>query len=262
MTSDDGEPAVEPRPAPGPVIPASVQAAWGRPVRAARGPRPGLSLDRIVAAAIAVADADGLDAVSMSRVAAELGSSAMSLYRYVGSKDELLALMVDVVMDRITPAPPGTDWREGLQRWAASALAAYLGSRWVVRVPIPAPPITPNQVRALEAGLACLAGSGLTAQEKLSTILTLSGLARYYATLALDFTASFEAAGGQDPNVPYGTALRELIDPDRFPEVTAAVAALEDDDPDFAAVELRFAVGLVLDGVAVLMGERRSAQGG
>ena len=75
----------------GAALPASIKAAWGVGERPAKGPKPGLSLERIVGAAVDVAAAEGIGAVSMSRVAKELGSSAMSLYRYVSAKDELLA---------------------------------------------------------------------------------------------------------------------------------------------------------------------------
>jgi AcrR family transcriptional regulator len=77
-------------------LPASIEAAWGVRTRPGKGPRPALSLERIVAAAVRVAAVGGLAAVSMGRVAADLGVSTMSLYRYVGSKDELLALMADL----------------------------------------------------------------------------------------------------------------------------------------------------------------------
>src|SRR5262250_3052406 len=87
-------------------IPGSVAAAWGVRERPHRGPRPGLSLGRIVDAAVRVADAEGLDAVSMSRVAAELGTAPMSLYRYVTAKDELLALMVDAAYGPPPAQPP------------------------------------------------------------------------------------------------------------------------------------------------------------
>ena len=83
-------------------LPASIEAAWGIRERPRKGPKPGLSLPRIVEAAISVAERDGLAAVSMSRVAAELGASTMSLYRYVSAKDELLMLMADAAYG----APP------------------------------------------------------------------------------------------------------------------------------------------------------------
>jgi AcrR family transcriptional regulator len=245
-------------------VPASIQAAWGRHDRPARGPRPGLSLDRIVAAAIAVADAEGLDAVSMSRVAAELGASTMSLYRYVGAKDELLALMVDVAMGPPLSAPADGDWRPALEQWTWNALDAYLRSRWIVRVPIPGPPITPNQIRWMESGLNALRGTGLTAAEKLSTILLLSGMARAQATLAADIVDAMQASGGQDPSAGYGRALLELVDPATFPEVVAAVRSgeLDEEDADFNRTELRFGLARVLDGLEVLIRQRGAASAG
>ena len=83
-------------------LPGTVAAAWGVRERPHKGPKPALSLARIVAAAVQVADAEGLDAVSMGRVAAELGAAPMSLYRHVAGKEELLTLMVDAAWG----APP------------------------------------------------------------------------------------------------------------------------------------------------------------
>jgi AcrR family transcriptional regulator len=254
-TDHDQEPAPEP---PTMAIPASIRAAWGVTARPARGPRPGLSLDRIVQAAIGVAGSEGLDAVSMGRVASELGSSPMALYRYVGSKDELLALMVDTAMGAMPEPVDGDGWRANLTRWSMAALGAYLASPWVVRVPIPAPPITPNQIRALEMGLRCLRGTGLTHQEKLSTILLVSGLVRYYGTLTADFTDAYEAAGGVDPSAGYGRAVVQLVDPQRFPEVMAAIGSgtLDDEDPQFALTEVTFGLDRIMDGLETLIAER------
>ena len=83
----------------GAALPAAVAAAWGVRESPGKGPKPGLSLERIVQAAITIAARDGLGAVSMSRVAADLGASTMSLYRYVSAKDELVKLMVDAGQD-------------------------------------------------------------------------------------------------------------------------------------------------------------------
>ena len=104
-------------------LPASIEAAWGVRTRPSKGPRPTLSLERIVAAAVRVAAADGLAAVSMSRVAAELGVSTMSLYRYVGSKAELLALMVDVPYEPPPRPEPGEGWRRGRSLLGSATLA-------------------------------------------------------------------------------------------------------------------------------------------
>src|SRR5712671_3424045 len=92
-------------------LPASIEAAWGRRERPHRGPKPGLSLSRIVGAGVRIAEADGLAAVSMSRVAAEVGAAPMSLYRHVASKDELVTLMVDAVYGQfLVPIAAEAGW--------------------------------------------------------------------------------------------------------------------------------------------------------
>ena len=93
-------------------LPPSIAAAWGLAGRLAKGPRPALNLDKIVSAAIAVADAEGLDALSMSRVAGQLGTATMSLYRYIAAKGELLDLMQDAAYGPPPEVPDGQlDWR-------------------------------------------------------------------------------------------------------------------------------------------------------
>lgn len=79
-------------------LPRVARLLWSGTERSGRGRRPALTLDRIVEAAIAIADADGIGALSMQRVATELGSATMSLYRHVPSKDDLVALMLDTAM--------------------------------------------------------------------------------------------------------------------------------------------------------------------
>ena len=95
---------------------------WARPERAAKGPAPSRSRAQIAAAAVQLADAEGLEAVSMRKVAALLGIGAASLYRYIESKDELYELMVDHVEGEDGPPPPITgDWRADLSTFAHKA---------------------------------------------------------------------------------------------------------------------------------------------
>ena len=124
-------------------LPASLAAAWGLRERPGKGPKRGLSLDQIVRAGIKVATADGLAALSMSRVAAELGVGTMSLYRYVASKGELLDLMVDTGLGPPPAADPGAPWRDGLAHWAWTQLGVFRDHLWAVQVPISGPPATP-----------------------------------------------------------------------------------------------------------------------
>ena len=235
-------------------LPASVETAWGLRERPSKGPKPGLSLDRIVAAAVKVAAAEGLAAVSMSRVAGELGASAMSLYRYVASKDELLALMVDVAVGPPPPASqPGEDWRPGLSRWGWSYYRALGRHPWVVRVPIGGPPTTPNGVAWMEAGLASLADTGLDEGEKLSVILLLSGYVRNEVTLMADIGAAAAASGEVNVSAAWSRLIKRLTDAERYPALHRALAsgALdEDDDPD---EDFGWRLERLLDGVDVLV---------
>jgi AcrR family transcriptional regulator len=249
-------------------LPASIEAAWGVRERPARGPRPALSLDRIVAAAVKVADADGMGALSMSRIAAELGVSTMSLYRYVAAKDELLALMVDAAYEPPPRPAPGEGWRHSLERWAWAELAVYRRHPWVLRISIPGPPTTPNQVAWLEWGLGSLAGTGLPEGEKLSAILLLTGYVRNQATLEADIAAALAAGvAGAQPMTAYGRTLARLTDPERFPALHAAIAAGALDAPEGEIGEedmddeFTFGLERVLDGIETLIEKRRTGRG-
>jgi AcrR family transcriptional regulator len=238
-------------------LPASIEAAWGLRERTARGPKPALSLERIVAAAVDLAAAEGIEAVSMGRVARALGSSPMSLYRYVTAKDELLALMVDAALAE-TPAPPtpGAGWREGLSRWAWTYHDALRRHPWVLRIPISGPPVTPNQVAWLEEGLAALRDSGLTEPEKLSVILLLSGFVRNEATLAADIAAAV-AASGREVMPGWAHTLARVTDAERFPALHAALASEAFEQDDDMDDEFVWGLARILDGVAALIAGRR-----
>jgi AcrR family transcriptional regulator len=233
-------------------LPASIEEAWGLRRRPRKGPKPGLDLDRIVGAAVRVAASEGLEAVSMSRVAAELGSSTMSLYRYVAAKDELLALMIDAAFDAPAAAPsPGEGWRAGLSRWAWRYHDALRRHPWVLRVPISGPPVTPNQIAWLEDGLRSLGDTGLSEPEKLSVILLVSGYVRNEATLAADL-----GAAEQEIMPAWGRQIARLTDPERFPALHAVLASevvARDDDPDD---EFIFGLERVLDGIDALVRAR------
>jgi AcrR family transcriptional regulator len=232
-------------------LPPGIEAAWGIRERPHKGPKPALSLERIVQAAMHVAETEGLGAVSMSRVATELGAAAMSLYRYVAAKDELLTLMVDTAL-----GPPPTaeqadeDWRAGLTRWAVGLRDAYRGHPWSLRVPISAPPLGPNNIAWLEDALRSLSSTPLSEQEKLSTVLLLSGFVRNDATLTADFAAG---AGGELVMPGYGTVLSRLTDATNFPALHRAIASGALDDEDDIDHEFNFGLKRILDGTAALI---------
>lgn len=237
-------------------LPASLEAAWGLRERPGKGPKPGLTLDRIVDAAVALAAAEGLGAVSMGRVAKELGASTMSLYRYVGAKDELYVLMVDRAIGAPPPPPvPGTHWREALATWAWEQRAALRRNLWALRVPISGPPVTPNSVAWWEWGLVALSDTGLDEGAKISVILLVSGFVRNEAGLMADLDTAMRATGESPREVMarYGRTLQRLADPVRYPAVARMLASGVMDEPDEPDFEFRFGLDRVLDGVQVLV---------
>jgi AcrR family transcriptional regulator len=239
-----------------PGLPAEVAAAWGVRERSHKGPKPALSLARIVDAAVHVADTEGLDAVSMGRVATSLGAAPMSLYRHVSAKEELLRLMVDAAWgDNPGPLAPGETWRDGLSRWAWAMRAGARRHPWVVRIPISGLPILPREIAWFEDALACLAGTGLTEARKASVVMLLSGYVRNLAATEADITAAVLASGLDHDEwmASYPRMLGQLTDARRFPALTAFIAAGVFDQADDPDDEFIFGLDRILDGIAALI---------
>jgi AcrR family transcriptional regulator len=187
--------AVPERPAARP-LPPGLDLLWGRRERGRRGPRPGLSADAIVTAAMRLADAEGLEAVSMARVAAALGFTTMSLYRYVTNKDELLALMWNAsALGAENLVIEGAGWRERLRTWAVIQRDMLDRHPWLTQMPMAAPPVAPNSLHFVERGLATLDGTALTDSEKIRIIGLLSSYTLSEARMVADAVRAAMAAG-------------------------------------------------------------------
>jgi AcrR family transcriptional regulator len=240
-------------------LPTGVAAAWGLREPAAKGPRPKLRLDAIVAAGIAAADADGLGAVSMGRVARDLGYSTMSLYRHVDSKEDLLTLMLDAALGELAPAAAGEDWRAGLARWARATVAAMRAHPWSTQVPITGPPLTPNAIAWFEDALRSLRGTGLEEAEKASVVMMLSGYARNHVMLMAEVAAHFLAPAPTPHEAMrgYSDTVRRLTAAERFPALHAMLDAGVFDRADPPEEEFEFGLARILDGVAALLERRR-----
>ncbi|WP_144122298.1 TetR/AcrR family transcriptional regulator [Catellatospora sichuanensis] len=239
-------------------VPANIAAAWGLRERPGKGPKPGLTLDGIVQAGIRVAAADGIAAVSMSRVAAEAGASTMALYRYVRAKDELLELMMDAAIGDPPAIDPDAGWRAALTAWAWACREVYLAQPWTLRVPISGPPATPHQLAWMDAGLAALADTSLREEEKLSIILLLSMYVRNEAMVAADMQAAVQAVDTSldEAIATYGKLLKLLVDPARFPALGRVIAAGVLDRADEPHEEFVFGLERILDGVGLLIAQR------
>jgi AcrR family transcriptional regulator len=155
---------------------------WMRPVVEATTGRPAeLSRDQITAAAIAVADADGLGAVTMRRVASELGAGAASLYRHLATRDDLLDLMIDHAFGQYEPVPDTGDWRADLVADYLQQLRLLRARSWLVDAIALRPGLGPRVVKIVDGILARMASHPAPASAKMEAVGTLTGLVQMHA---------------------------------------------------------------------------------
>jgi AcrR family transcriptional regulator len=235
-------------------LPPGLDLLWGRRTRGQRGPKPGLDLESIVDAAIAVADAEGLAAVSMARVARELGFTTMSLYRYVASKDELLTLMWNASAAG-APTITGEGWRERLESWALAQHDLLQRRTWVLEMPLASPPAGPNSLAWIEQAVGALDGTGLLDSDKLAVVGLLSSYTLSEARMAHEEHSAL-ARGGKP--VDYAAVLRAVVDRQTYPTLYRMAHSGDIDDPEGDGQEASFRFGLerILDGVAALVATR------
>lgn len=220
----------------------------------ARGPKQRLSVDEIVDAAIALADDDGVEAISMRRIAEKLGIGAMSLYTYVDSKSALIDLMVDRITAQIARPPFGDlPWRARLESIARNALDHYLAHPWVLQIDLSRPPIGPGVSDNYEYQLNAVEGIGLNDLE-MDAVITLLG--RYVeSTARANINADrAAAASGQSETQWWGANLPVLdavMEGDRFPVSGRVGTAAGMEYQSLASPDHGFEFGLrvVLDGV-------------
>jgi AcrR family transcriptional regulator len=249
------------RPSPADRVSLSLALLWGARERPVRGPKPGLALDQIVSAAIAVADAEGLDALSMRRVARELAVGTMSLYRYVPGKAELLDLMLDAVSDPATDIAQswGKDWRGVLEAVARCTRDRYLAHPWLLQVNWSRPLIGPRTLAGLEFVVAGLAGMGLTDQERITVLVTIDGFVTGVSRSRLLHRAAVESTGMSDEE--FWTLHYPVLEKAMVSGEYPAMAALSEDAFSLGWDET-FEWGLqrVLDGIEALVDSRHKGE--
>lgn len=233
-----------------PELPRGIALAWGVAASPQRGPKREMSVERIVEAAMEIADAEGLGAVSMAAVAAKLGFTPMSLYRYVTAKEDLVLLM----QEEATGAPSEATreaggWRERLEALFGEQLQHYLRHPWVLDIPISGVPATPNSAAWMDAGISALDDTPLTYEERLAVMLLVTGTAHWAGTVLAGYARVEREQGvGSDTIARNEDAMfRALITAEAYPSLRAAIEAgafLDDSDP------FSFALERGLDGVA------------
>ena len=269
-------------------LPPGLDLLWGRRERGRRGPRAGLSADTIADAAIRLADAEGLDAVSMARVAAKLGVTTMALYRYVANKDELLQLMWNAsALGAEHLVIEGDGWRTRLRAWAVIQRDMLDLHPWITQMPMAAPPVGPNSLHFVERGLEAMDETGLPDLAKIRVIGLLSSYTLSEARMAADamraaraaMAAAEQAAGapaqaGAAPDGPDGDGpgedgpgrngspgppqsfealLRELVDEQTYPRLYRLAWQPAPESPPSEREEFLSGVDTILDGVQALI---------
>jgi AcrR family transcriptional regulator len=241
---------------------------WGSPERRGRrGPRPGLSVETIVRSAIAIADGDGLEAVTMRRLADSLGVRPMALYTYVPGKSELLDLMLDTVYGELPRAAWRDDgWRERLATVAHDNRALFEAHPWAAAISTSRPPLGPGLMAKYEHELGALANAGLDDIETDAALTFLLDFVRSAALAAQDARATRQDTGMTDEewwaaNAPL---LARIIDEEAYPtaaRIGAAAGAAHGGaySPDHA---WEFGLARVLDGLGALIERHGHAGGG
>ncbi|MFI9504016.1 TetR/AcrR family transcriptional regulator [Nocardia sp. NPDC052566] len=232
--------------------PADLARLWRLPAGSRLGRPAALDVDRVVRTAIESADRAGLSGATLPKIAETLGVTPMSLYRHIGSKDELLVLMADAATG---PPPPAevTNWRAALRDWAVALRATYLAHPWLPHLPIAGPPRGPNAIAWMDAGLRALRETGLDPGVKVGVITVVSGYVRHTDILLQQLEQGRGGTGRDESqtNLDYARQMARLIDPDRFPDAAALFASDAFAPPATEpADDFGFGLDLVLDGVA------------
>ena len=190
---------------------------WSDRERWERKPRMGLSLARIAEAAIAVADKEGIDAVSMQRVAEDLGFTKMSLYRHVANKAELVKVMIDIAVGEPPDLSTIRDgWRSRLEEVVRQLTRVWQQHPWIPDVTVGGRTMGPREVGWTESALSAFAGTPLTGDERLAAVFLLFGHIR---------NTHSNANAGTQPWMDTQQAARLERRRDTLPELTSALAA-------------------------------------
>ncbi|MGB3330616.1 MAG: TetR/AcrR family transcriptional regulator [Thermomicrobiales bacterium] len=216
-------------------------------------PRRSLNVTAIVDAAVGLAQAEGIEAVSMARVAKELGFATMAIYRHIPNKAALIVLMIDRAIGPPPAIEAATPWRDQLAQLATAQARMYQAHPWILAIPVSTPPATPNNLRWMNAMLGALRDAPLSPGEKLQALILFTTYVRGYFQLG---------TGDDDEDLAFFSAVERLTRAGGFEDVRAVLDALGsttgEAGPD---AEFDFGLNRLLDGLAVLFDRRSAADG-
>jgi AcrR family transcriptional regulator len=238
-----------------PDIPRTLGFLWGRETQGTRGPRRSLDVEQIGRAAVRVADAEGLGAISMKRVAEELGVTAMALYRYVESKDDLFLVMMEMASD-VPGRESSLGWRGAAEKWCRDYRSLLMEHPWMLQVPLAGPPATPRQLAWMEAVVVALEATGLTVAEQMQVLLQLNVYVRGDVALYGSLVTPGEGEGVSNP---WARLVTQLAPEERYPAIYRIISTGEFDEDDDPTEQFEFGLERILDGIERLVEERRQA---
>lgn len=238
----------------------AIELLWGV-TRRRRGPRPSLSGEQIVAKAIELADAGGLDGLSMRRLADELGITAMSLYGYVPRKAELLDVMADRAYGEIDIGGDGAaPWQDRLAGLAQQHWTLLVAHPWLLQIAGSRPLLGPNMTALYDAELVAVDELGLTDIDMDLIVSLLDDYVRGAARGAVEATQAQARTGMSDQQwwETYGPLLAEVLDPARYPTAVrvGSAAGAEYGAPHDPARSFRFGLRRIIDGIETFIGSR------
>jgi AcrR family transcriptional regulator len=224
---------------------------WRRtqPARKAAGRPPRLSVDAVVASAIRIADEDGLEAASMARVAADLGVATMTLYTYVPSRGDLVALMVDDVLLARDLTAGGEGWRERVALFAARTREMFVSHPWLTEVSLIRPPLGPGTMAEREFLIATVTAAGLPIDGINRAALSITAYVYAFARQAGE-DARLSRSSGQSTEAWWlerGEFWEKWFDVETHPAMTALWNAGGFDDEGQTAFD--YGLALLLDGM-------------
>ena len=239
----------------------SLERLWGRQEPGRRGPKQRLSTVEVVEAAIALADAEGVQALSMRKVAEAVGVSPMSLYTYVPSKAELLDLMFDRVLgDTADPGDSVIGWRNKLAFMARERWALSERHPWLLDLATHRPPLGPSMMRKAVAMLTAVAAMGLSPEETRHAVDVLQDYITGALRSAREAREAEQLSGLSDEQ--WFSIVWPVLEKHLDPQHSETVSRMSEGrrertrSPDERTARFEFGLACVLDGLEAFINRR------
>ncbi|MEP6762865.1 MAG: TetR/AcrR family transcriptional regulator [Gemmatimonadaceae bacterium] len=236
---------------------------WNDRSPGTRGPKPGLTPDDVVQAAMQIADNEGLSALTMQAVSAKLGLTTMAVYRYFPNKETL----IDAIVDAGTGLPPtlnepGGNWRIQMTRWSQAKRAMLVARPWLAELPFVAAPHGPNWLSWMEAAVDALSSTGLNSADVGQMLSVVAGYTRGASDTAISLArAQARGTSAEEWAAGVGADLGRAIGDPRFPKFAALITTPSGEPPRTLEESFDFGLQRVLDGIELFINSTKARSG-